>query len=109
LEIGFRRRPKVGRQSRRKVRHTARAAGSTISLAEVTDKWREPQVSYSGQPKDNIRSNPEVTPRAVLVNVTCWSNPAGDGKRDDWTCSKRRKPKAVRPASLKDTGTGASG
>jgi hypothetical protein len=79
-----------------------------ISRDGVTDKWRKPRVSHAGQPKDNIRSNPEVTPRAALEDVTYRSNPASYNKRDDWTRNGRRKPKIARPAWLKDTVTGAS-
>jgi predicted amidohydrolase YtcJ len=48
-----------------------------ISMAGVTRKWRKPRVSEPEQSKDNIRSNPEVTPRAALEDVTYRSNPAG--------------------------------
>jgi hypothetical protein len=108
LEIKFRRRPKVGHQLRRRVWQAARAEGRMISRDGVTDKWRKPRVSRAGQPKDNIRSNPEVTPRAALEGVTYRSNPASYNKRDDWTRNGRRKLKIARPAWLKDTVTGAS-
>jgi len=57
------------------VRLAAQAAGIMISLAGRKNKRRKPEVSQAGQPKDNIRSNPEVTPRAALGDVTYRSNP----------------------------------
>jgi len=36
----------------------------------MDDKRRKPRVSQSGQPKDNIRRKPEVTPRAALEGGT---------------------------------------
>jgi len=108
LEIWFWRRPKVGHQHRRRVRQAAQAEGRMISRDGVTDKWRKPQVSHAGQPKDNIRSNLEVTLRAALEDATDRSNPEGCSRRGDWTRSRRRKPKVARPAWLKDTVTRAS-
>jgi hypothetical protein len=57
------------------VRQAARAAGSMISRTGVTDKRRKPGVSQAGQPKDNIRSNPGVTPRAALGDITYRRDP----------------------------------
>lgn len=108
MEIWFWRRPKVGHQLRRRVRQAARAESRMISRDEVIDKWREPQVSYTGQSKDDIRSNSEVILRTALEGVIYRSNPAGYNGRDDWTRKGRRKPKIARPAWLKDTVTGAS-
>lgn len=79
-----------------------------ISLAEVTDKRRKPGVSCNGQPKDNIRSNLEVTPRAALEDVTHQRKLGSYNKRDDWTWNSRSNPAVVRPASPEDTGFGVS-
>lgn len=79
-----------------------------ISLDGMDDKRRKPRVIQSGQPKDNIRRKPEVTPRAALEGGTYRRNPGRATGRGDWTHSIRCKPEVMRPERLEDTVAGAS-